>query len=111
MIYSKTKLDKIPENCLDCPIICDLPYEEKDCVSHIKNEYCYKRHCECPLIEIKHEEKANNDLIVDFVKTYSRLCLNTNFNKPTKHLEKHFDKLCNELVKRGILTSEDIKNF
>ena len=52
-----------------------------------------------------------NELIVDYVQSYSMLSLNYNLNKGTKQLEKHCEDLEEELTKRNILTQEDIKKL
>lgn len=57
--------------------------------------------------EIK-KAKAS-ELIVDYVQTYSSLCLNENIGLGTKQLSNHCADLENELLQRGILTEDDLK--
>lgn len=61
----------------------------------------------------KAEIKAakDNELIVEYVQTYSLLMLNTNLQMGTKRHEKHCQDLETELVKRGLLTEEDVKHL
>lgn len=51
----------------------------------------------------------DNELIVEYVKSYSSLCLNENLQLGTKQLSKHCVDLEAELLKREILTENDIK--
>lgn len=51
----------------------------------------------------------DNELIVDYVKSYSSLCLNINLKLGEKQLSKHCADLEKELLKRGILTENDIR--
>ena len=53
----------------------------------------------------------DNDLIVDYVLSYSRLCLNINLDRGTKQLSAHCADLENELVKRGLLKEADVKRL
>lgn len=59
--------------------------------------------------EIK--KTATNTLIVDYVKTYSSLCLNINIGGGTKRYSSHCADLEKELVARGVLTEEDVKTL
>lgn len=59
--------------------------------------------------EIK--KATNNALIVDYVKTYSSLCLNINLGMGTKQFENHCNDLEKEMLNRGLLTEEDIKSL
>lgn len=57
MIVVKTKLDAIPENCLECPVrnysncCCDLPYKRGN--MELSKLYKNKRHKDCPLMEVE----------------------------------------------------------
>ena len=55
------------------------------------------------------EKAKDNELITEYVKSYSNLCLKYNLNRITKQAEAHCKDLERELVKRGLLTEEDIK--
>lgn len=57
--------------------------------------------------EIKNSK--DNALITDYVRSYSKLVLNMNLGMGVNQIGKHCDDLENELLRRGILTSDDIK--
>lgn len=57
--------------------------------------------------EIK--KAATNKLIVDYVQTYSTMCLNINIGGGTKRYSAHCADLEKELVARSVLTEEDVK--
>ena len=61
--------------------------------------------------EIK--KAKDNELIVEYVRTYSSLCVNLNSpsweNRGTKRYTDHCHDLEVELVARGILTEDDVK--
>lgn len=60
--------------------------------------------------EIK--KATNNELIVEYVRTYSSLSLNLNApweNRGTKRYGQHCHNLEAEMVARGILTEDDVK--
>lgn len=57
--------------------------------------------------EIK--KAKDNELIVDYVRTYSSFCLNVNLGMGIKQYSKHCTDLEEELVKRGILTEENVR--
>lgn len=59
--------------------------------------------------EIK--KAKDNELIVDYVLTFSTLCLNINHGGGTKRYSQHCQDLETELLSRGILTEEDIKKL
>lgn len=59
--------------------------------------------------EIK--KAADNELIVDYVSSYSSLILNYNLGRGIKQHEKHCHDLEQELLSRGLLTEEDIKHL
>lgn len=50
----------------------------------------------------------DNEIIMDYISTYSRMVLNMNFKLRTKALEKHLFDLDAEMLKRGLLTQEQI---
>ena len=52
-----------------------------------------------------------NALIVDYVQTQSRLTLSYNLGGGTVRDEKHSKDLEAELVKRGLLTEEDVRRL
>lgn len=54
---------------------------------------------------------TDNEIIVEYVKTYSNLCLNENLHLGTKKLSKHCVDLENELLSRGILTRNNIEEL
>lgn len=56
--------------------------------------------------EIK--KAKDNDLITEYVKSYSSFILNCNFDRGTKQLGQHCQDLEDELLRRGILTNENI---
>ena len=51
----------------------------------------------------------DNDLIEDYVSSYATLLLNYNASRGIIQVEKHCKDLETELLKRGILTEENIK--
>lgn len=61
--------------------------------------------------EIK--KATNNKLIVEYVRTYSSLCVNLNSatweNRGTKRYTEHCHDLEAELMERGILTEKDVE--
>lgn len=59
--------------------------------------------------EIK--KAKDNDLITEYVSSYAILLLNYNLDKGTKQAEKHCRDLEAELLKRGILTEENINTL
>lgn len=54
---------------------------------------------------------SNNELIVEYVSTYSFYDTNFLLGRGTKQLEKHLKDLEEELVKRDILTESDIEEL
>lgn len=50
----------------------------------------------------------DSDLIMDYISTYSRAMLNENCGLPTKALDKHLKDLDCEMLKRGLLTQDQI---
>lgn len=54
---------------------------------------------------------ADNDLITEYVSAYASLLMNTNMNMGVKQLEKQCSNLEEELLKRGLLTEENIKRL
>lgn len=59
--------------------------------------------------EIK--KAKDNELIVDLVETNQLWATNMYTHHATQRLEQHFHDLAEELVKRGILTQEDVKRI
>lgn len=53
----------------------------------------------------------DNDLITEYVSTYSTLLVNWNVGRGTIQAEKHCKDLEAELLKRGILTEENIRRL
>lgn len=53
----------------------------------------------------------DNRLIVDYVRSYSQLVSNMQLGRGVKRLSDHVTDLERELVKRRILTEEDIKSL
>ena len=53
----------------------------------------------------------DNDLITEYVLRYSTLVLNMNGHGGTKQLEAQCKKLEDELLKRGILTEENLSRL
>lgn len=53
----------------------------------------------------------DNELIVDYVLTFSTLCLNINQGGGIKRYSQHCHDLETELLSRGILNEEDIKKL
>ena len=62
------------------------------------------RKCDIPKL-------ANNDLITEYVLTYSMLLLNFNSGRGTKQYEGQCKALQAELLKREILTPENINEL
>lgn len=52
---------------------------------------------------------TDNEIIVEYIKSYSSLCLNENLHLGTKQLSKHCADLEIELLARKILTQDDIE--
>jgi len=59
--------------------------------------------------EIK--KSTNNELIRESIRTYGFLLQNSILRRGTKQLEKHWSDCCDELVKRELLTEEDVKHL
>lgn len=59
--------------------------------------------------EIK--KATNNELIVDYIQSYSSLCLNINAGRGTKQYSNHCSDLEKELVSRGLLTENDVRTL
>ncbi len=53
----------------------------------------------------------DNDLITEYVSSYATLLLNYNLDKGTTQAEKHCKDLEAELLKRNILTEENIRTL
>lgn len=59
--------------------------------------------------EIK--KATDNELIVDFIETYSSWCLKINRGGGTKQCATHCRDLAAEMLKRGIFTEENVRRF
>ena len=55
MIYVKTEMKEMPQNCGECWVLCELPCKDCDCELIVKEEYFNKRHENCPLVETEYE--------------------------------------------------------
>ena len=53
----------------------------------------------------------DNDLITEYVSSYATLLLNYNLSRGVIQAEKHCKDLEAELLKRGILTEENIQTL
>lgn len=53
----------------------------------------------------------DNDLIAEYVSSYATLLLNYNLSRGVIQAEKHCKDLEAELLKRGILTEENIRSL
>lgn len=58
----------------------------------------------------KHELKKveEHELITESINTYARLLVNHYAKMGVKQLEKHWSDCCDEMIKRGIITKEDV---
>ena len=51
----------------------------------------------------------DDEVIMDYIKTYSRIVLDTNmYGRPLKTISKHLEDLNSEMIKRGLLTQEQV---
>ena len=50
----------------------------------------------------------DNELIIEYINTYAEFCVNLNLGRPTTRIWKHWEDLDKEVLKRGILTEEQI---
>lgn len=55
------------------------------------------------------KKATDNEIIVEYVKSYSKFCLNENLHLGTKQVSKHCADLEIELLSRKILTKDDIE--
>ena len=60
MIYAKTNLTAIPENCKECPFskissVRDCPFTDSECEKPKKRGrgWVYSRNEDCPLVEVE----------------------------------------------------------
>ena len=53
----------------------------------------------------------DNELIRDAIWTFGWLQQNEILDRGTKQLESHFQDLCSEMVKRGLITQEQWDSF
>lgn len=58
----------------------------------------------------KIQSMSNNELIFDYIRFYAKLVLVMNTShRGTKTTEKYLSELDNEMLKRGLLTKEQIE--
>lgn len=53
----------------------------------------------------------DNEIILDLVQSYATACLNYNLDRGTKAIEKHLQDLNAEVLRRGLLTPEQVKKL
>lgn len=53
----------------------------------------------------------DNELVFEYVESYALLMMNYNEGKAIKQKQAHCNELEKELVKRGLLTEEDVKKL
>lgn len=53
----------------------------------------------------------NNELLIEYIKTYSLYDVNTVLRRGTTNAYKHLQDLEEELIKRNIFTQEDIRQL
>lgn len=53
----------------------------------------------------------DSELVYEYATNYALLLLNYNMGKGTNRLQAHCNNLENELMKRNLLTEEDIKRL
>ena len=54
------------------------------------------------------KDARDSEIIVDYIKSYSLFCTNDCLNRGTKAVSKHLQDLDAEMLKRGLLTQEQI---
>lgn len=54
---------------------------------------------------------TDSEIIYDYVQSYAQSCLNYNQNRGTKALGKHLQDLNAEVLRRGLLTPEQVKKL
>lgn len=61
----------------------------------------------------KSELKAapDSEIILDLVQSYATACLNYNLDRGTKAIEKHLQDLKDEVLRRGMLTPDQVKKL
>ena len=57
------------------------------------------------------KKAADNEIIYRYIKAYSSLTLNINLGGKTKSLETELTNLNDEMLKRGLLTEEQIRRL
>lgn len=57
------------------------------------------------------KKAKDNELMFDYIQSYSILMLNLNSDRGTRQIEKHCNDLEEEIVKRGLLTEEQVKRL
>lgn len=53
----------------------------------------------------------DSEIILDLVQSYATACLNYNLGRGTKAIEKHLEDLKAEVLRRGILTPEQVEKL
>lgn len=53
----------------------------------------------------------DSELVYEYATSYALLLLNYNMGKSTNRLQAHCNNLENELMKRNLLTEEDVKRL
>lgn len=57
------------------------------------------------------KKAENSEIIFRYIKAYSSLTLNINLGGKTKSLETELTNLNDEMLKRGLLTKDQIRNL
>jgi hypothetical protein len=57
------------------------------------------------------KKSSDNELVRESLHTYGRLLQNWASNRGVKQLEKHWKDCTDEMVKRNILTEEDVNHL
>ena len=57
------------------------------------------------------KKATNNEIIYRYIKAYSSRTLNINLGGKTKSLETELTNLNDEMLKRGLLTEDQIRNL
>ena len=53
----------------------------------------------------------DSEIILDLVQSYATACLNYNLDRGTKAIEKHLEDLRDEVLRRGMLTPEQVNKL
>lgn len=57
------------------------------------------------------KKTTNNELIRESIGTYGSLLQNWCLQRGVKQLEKHWNDCCDELLKRELLTNDDVRHL